>query len=121
MILRKDIAPFIKKPCVYAAFVLAFYLSKYYNYHTLILTQIKVVAMPAKASGEIKTRIIHNTQKNGDIYIYERQTVYDLDKKYNRVISSKLLSKIPKGSNSPVPTRPKKPDFGKGQEVSGEQ
>ena len=76
--------------------------------------------MPAKASGEIKTRIIHNTQKNGDIYVYERQTVYDLDKKYNRVLSSKLLSKIPKGSNSPVPTRPKKPDFGKGQEVSGE-
>ena len=76
--------------------------------------------MPAKASGEIKTRIIRNTQKNGDIYIYERQTVYDLDKKYNRVISSKLLSKIPKGSDSPVPTRPKKPDFGKRQEISGE-
>jgi len=79
-----------------------------------------VIAMPTTASGEVKTRIIQNTQKNGDIYVYERQTIYDTDKKYNRVLSSKLLSKIPKGTETPVPTRPKKPDFDKKPEFSGE-
>jgi transposase len=65
--------------------------------------------MPAKASGEVKTRIVHNTQKNGDIYVLERQTIYDAHKQRNKVLSTKLLSKIPKGSETPVPTRPKKP------------
>ena len=73
--------------------------------------------MPAKASGEIKTRIVHDPQKNGDIYILERKTLYDPLKKYNRVLSTKLLSKIPKGSEIPVATRPKKPDFGNKAEI----
>ena len=30
------------------------------------------------------------------------------DKKYNKVLSSKLLAKIPKGEKDPVPTRPKR-------------
>jgi len=64
--------------------------------------------MPAKPSGEIKTRIIHNTRKNGDIYVIERHTIYDAEKKYNVVIDEKLISKIPKGSEVAVPTRPKK-------------
>jgi hypothetical protein len=55
-----------------------------------------VVAIPAKASGEIKTRIVHNTQKNGDIYVLERQTIYDSDKKQAKELSIKLLPKIPK-------------------------
>lgn len=76
--------------------------------------------MPAKPSGEIKTRIVHNTQKNGDIYVLERQTVYDQDKKRNKVLSTKLLSKIPKGSESPVPTRPKKSFFDQRLESFGE-
>ena len=63
--------------------------------------------MPAKPSGEIKTKIVRVPQKNGDIYLMERQTQYDPAKKYNRVISSKLVSKIPKGEKDPVPTRPK--------------
>jgi hypothetical protein len=75
--------------------------------------------MPAKLSGEIKTRIIHNTQKNGDVYVYERKTVYDSVKKYNRVLSAKLLSKIPKGSEIPIPTRPKRPYFDKESEIPG--
>ena len=45
--------------------------------------------MPAKPSGEIKTKIIHQPQKNGDIYVLERKTIYDPDKKYNKVLSSK--------------------------------
>jgi hypothetical protein len=69
--------------------------------------------MPAKASGEIKTRIVHSTQKNGDIYILERKTIYDQDKKRNKVSCTKLLSKIPKGFKTPVPTRPKKPHLDK--------
>ena len=64
--------------------------------------------MPAKPSGEIKTKIIHQPQKNGDIYVLERKTIYDPDKKYNKVLSSKLIGKIPKGEKDPVPTRPKK-------------
>lgn len=64
--------------------------------------------MPAKPSGEIKTKIVRQPQKNGDIYILERQTIYDTDKKYNKVLSSKLVAKIPKGEKDPVPTRPKK-------------
>jgi hypothetical protein len=75
--------------------------------------------MPAKPSGEIKTRIVHNTQKNGDVYVYERKTVYDSVKKYNKVLSVKLLSKIPKGFEIPVPTRPKRSCFDKESENPG--
>ena len=64
--------------------------------------------MPAKPSGEIKTSIIRKLQKNGDTYILERQTRYDPEKKYTKVLSTKLVAKIPKGSENPVPTRPKK-------------
>ena len=64
--------------------------------------------MPAKPSGEVVTRIINQKQKNGDTYVLERKTIYDPDKKYNRTLSTKLLSKIPKDSETPVPTRPKK-------------
>ena len=42
--------------------------------------------MPAKPSGEIKTKIVHQPQKNGDIYVLERQTIYDPEKKYNKVL-----------------------------------
>jgi hypothetical protein len=76
--------------------------------------------MPAKTSGEIKIRIIHNAQKNGDTYVLERQTIYDSDKKWNRVLSTRLMSKIPKGSETPVPTRPKKPYSDKESKSSGE-
>ena len=65
--------------------------------------------MPRKASGEIKTRTIHQPQKNGDIYVIERQTRYDPEKKYNVVLSNRLIGKIPKGGTYIVPTRPKRP------------
>ena len=63
--------------------------------------------MPAKPSGEIKTSTVRVRQKNGDIYILERKTIYNREKKYNQVLSSKLIGKIPKGQENPVPTRPK--------------
>lgn len=71
--------------------------------------------MPAKASGEIKTRTVHQTQKNGDIYVLERQTQYDPVKKYNVVLSSRIVGKIPKGEEMVVSTRPKRT---KGEKVS---
>ncbi len=71
--------------------------------------------MPAKASGEVKTRIVHQTQKNGDIYVIERQTRYDPAKKYNVVLSSRIIGKIPKGEEAVVPTRPKR---AKGEKAS---
>ena len=75
--------------------------------------------MPAKPSGEIKTKIVPVPQKNGDIYLMERKTQYDPVKKYNRVISSRLVSKIPKGEKNPVPTRPKAPNGHKSGAKSG--
>lgn len=71
--------------------------------------------MPAKASGEVKTRTVHQTQMNGDIYVIERQTQYDPVKKYNVVLSSRIVGKIPKGEKTIVSTRPKRP---KGEKVS---
>ena len=65
--------------------------------------------MPAKPSGEVKTTTVNVTQKNGDIYVMERQTLYDPEKKYNRILSSRLIAKIPKGEKTPVPTRSKRP------------
>lgn len=64
--------------------------------------------MPTKSSCEIKTRTIHQPQKNGDIYVIERQTRYDPVKKYNVVISSRIIGKIPKGQETMVATRPKR-------------
>ena len=75
--------------------------------------------MPAKPSGEIKTKIVPVPQKNGDIYLMERKTQYDPVKKYNRIISSKLVSKIPKGEKDPVPTRPKATKGHKSKAKSG--
>ena len=63
--------------------------------------------MPAKPSEIVKTRTVRVRQKNGDTYVFERQTIYDSDKKYNRILKSHLLSKIPKDTQTPVPTRPK--------------
>ena len=74
--------------------------------------------MPAKASGEIKIRTVHQKRKNGDIYIIERQTLYDPVLKYNKVLHSRIVAKIPKGKDSPVPTRPKRK---KGEKVSNSE
>lgn len=66
-------------------------------------------AMPVEASGEVKTRVVRQKQKNGDIYVIERKTKYDPEKKYNVVISGHIIGKIPKGTDDIVPTRPKQP------------
>ena len=66
--------------------------------------------MALKASEEVKTRIVQQKQKNGDIYVIERKTKYDSVKKFNVVLSSKILGKIPKGEKEMVLTRPKRPN-----------
>lgn len=68
--------------------------------------------MPAKASGKVKTRTVHHKQKNGDIYVLKRQTLYDPEQKTTRVLNTKLIGKIPKGSETVVPTRPKRKNSG---------
>lgn len=74
--------------------------------------------MPAKPSGEIKTSTVNVTQKNGDIYVMERQTLYDPDKKYNKILNSRLIAKIPKGTKTPVATRPKRANGSKSEAKS---
>ena len=64
--------------------------------------------MSRVASGKILKVTVKRKQKNGDIYVYERETRYDPKKGYNVTLNSKLLYKIPFGSDTPVPTRPKK-------------
>lgn len=64
--------------------------------------------MPRKASGKIKNETIRLKQNNGDINIYARQSRYDPDKRHNVSLGSVLIAKIPKGTDKPVPTRPKR-------------
>jgi transposase len=64
--------------------------------------------MPKKRSGEITTVTVRQTQKNGDVYVHERQVVYNPDTKNNTILNSKLIGKIPKGADKMVPTRPKR-------------
>jgi transposase len=74
--------------------------------------------MPTKQNNEVKIGIVQSKQKNGDIYVLERKTVYDSDKKYTKVLSTKLLHKIPKDTTTPVSTRPKRSSFDKTSESS---
>lgn len=46
-------------------------------------------------------------QKNGDINVYGRETLYVPIEKYNRILKSKLLHEIPAGSTEPVAAGPK--------------
>ena len=64
--------------------------------------------MPRKASGAINVGIIRERQKNGDIYIYERKTKYDPNKKYSDTISKVLIGKIVNGTDEIVDTTPKR-------------
>ncbi len=65
---------------VLQVFWLDFFLSIYYNKYIL---KKGGFAMPAKATCEVKTRTVRQPQKNGDIYVIERQTQYDPVKRYN--------------------------------------
>jgi hypothetical protein len=64
--------------------------------------------MPRKRSGEVKTVTVRQAQKNGDVYVHERQLIYDPDTRNNKIIHSRLIGKIQKGAEEMVPTRPKR-------------
>ena len=64
--------------------------------------------MPANPSGKVKTNVVRQKQNNGDIYVYQRQIIYDPIKKNNTILQAEILGKIPKGTKKMVPTRPKK-------------
>ena len=64
--------------------------------------------MPRKRTGEVKTVTVRQPQKNGDVYVYKRQVVYDPDTKNNTILHSKLIGKILKDTDEIVPTRPKR-------------
>ena len=76
--------------------------------------------MSRTPSGKILTFRYKKEQKNGDIYVFERQTRYDPDKKYNVVVHERLLYKILKGGTEPVPTRPRKTPAAKRLNAAGE-
>ena len=58
---------------------------------------------------------MHAKQKNGDIYVLERKTIYDPEKHYTKSLGTRLIGKIPFGQTEMVPTRPRK----KKSEVEG--
>lgn len=64
--------------------------------------------MSRPVSGEIKVGIFKQKQKNGDIYVFERRTLYDPKLKYAKTLGTKLMGKIPKGQKEMIPTRPKR-------------
>ncbi len=65
--------------------------------------------MSRKAAGKQHTSRVQEKQKNGDIYVYERVTAYDPKKGYTRILSKKLLGRIPAGSTQMTATRHKSP------------
>ncbi len=65
--------------------------------------------MPRPFRNEIRVGKHRQTQKNGDVYIYERRTKYNPSTQKTQTIGKKLIGKIPKGETAMVPTRPKKP------------
>ena len=64
-------------------------------------TQIEACSIPVKPSGEIKTIVVPQKQKIGDICVFERYIKYDLDKKYKVLLSSKIFGKILKWEKTP--------------------
>ncbi len=71
-------------------------------------------------SGKILKYTYQKLQKNGDTYVYERETRYDPKKKYNVVLSERLLYKIRKGETEPEPTRPRKTPAARRLDAAGE-
>lgn len=63
--------------------------------------------MARKVSGKITTSQFRRTQKNGDVYIYERTLQYNPERGYTEQTASRLLGKIPAGGAEMKPTRPR--------------
>lgn len=72
--------------------------------------------------GRTRTGKTHNgqvrvTQKNGDVYVYERVTAYNPDTMKTYTVKKTLIGKIPFGQNEMIPTRPKKKSLKGSQDV----
>ena len=65
--------------------------------------------MSKPITGKTTTSVWKQKRKNGDIYVWERKTVYIPETRKTKELSRKLLGKIPVGSTNGeiVPTRPK--------------
>jgi len=61
--------------------------------------------MARKISGKVTTSQFRRTQKNGDVYVYERTLQYNPEKGYTEQIASRFLGKIPAGGSEMKPTR----------------
>ena len=64
--------------------------------------------MARPVTNKIREYIVKVKRKNGDIYVLQRQSRYDSEKKYAVTISEKLLGKIPKGGTELIATRAKR-------------
>jgi len=64
--------------------------------------------MARKPTGKVTRNRARVLQKNGDIYIYEREYKYNPETRKTERILNKLVAKIPKGTDKEVPTRPKR-------------
>lgn len=62
--------------------------------------------MARRVSGKITTSQFRRTQKNGDVYVYERTLQYNPEKGYTEQTACRLLGKIPAGGTDMKPTRP---------------
>ena len=68
--------------------------------------------MPRKPTGRIISKRTEVPQKNGDVYIYEREYQYDPETKTTKRTANDLIAKIPKGTSEEVPTRAKRKSSG---------
>ena len=64
--------------------------------------------MGRQRTGKISVCQRIEIRPNGDRYVYERHVAYDPETKKTKTIKTKLLGKIPSGSEEMIPTRPKK-------------
>lgn len=64
----------------------------------------------------IKTVTYKRKRANGDTYVYEKQTRYDPNKRWNVTLKTRLIGKIPKGSDVMIKTGSKKNQAAQGQE-----
>ena len=71
---------------------------------------MRFLIMSKPITGKTTTSTWKQKRKNGDIYVWERKTVYIPETRKTKELSRKLFGKIPAGSANGeiVPTRPKR-------------
>ena len=64
--------------------------------------------MSRPVSGAVKSSLVRVKKENGDIYVYERKRKYDPTVGYTRTFEHHLVGKIKAGTDTIIPTRPRK-------------